>query len=296
MGGNMDFFTVLFDFLFKVILLSVVGGIALFGLSIFGITKGIKALSEHFNKKKMLKNGPQQHAFQDQSESRQPPRPDQMPRDPNPQPRPQPQPQPQPQPKERPHAYGQPQRPAYVRFDVERGVNEAQLRSVMHDYEGARVVGAYARDVLQTLDARTFRMRSLLPEIDAKFEPRSISWEKFHTSAEAALDAIFKNCTLLANRIQSFDVAEYCNYELFQEQGGFSTNPNPGEDRLARWRLVFDMRQEMDSLRDANEHLLTELGKLASELSHLDSDKIEEDNSDIMEDISRLVNETKYYR
>ena len=286
MGGNMDFFTVLFDFLFKVILLSVVGGIALFGLSIFGITKGIKALSEHFNKKKMHKNGSRQHVFQDQTESRQPPRPERMSRDP----------EPQPQPKAHTDTYGQPQRPAYVRFDVERGVNEAQLRSVMHAYEEARVVGAYARDVLQTLDARSFRMRSLLPEIDAKFEPRSISWEKFHTSADAALDAIFKNCTLLANRIQSFDVAEYCNYELFQEQGGFSTNPNPGEDRLARWRLVFDMRQEMDSLRDANEHLLTELGKLASELSHLDSDKIEEDNSDIMEDISRLVNETKYYR
>ena len=221
----MDFFTVLFDFLFKVILVSVVGGIALFGLSIFGITKGVKALSEHFNKKKMLKDGPRQHAFQGQTASEQPPRSEQMPRDPQPQPRPQPRPEPQPQPKVRVNTASQPKRPAYVRFDVERGVNEAQLRSCMHAYEDAQVVGAYARDILQTLDARSFRMRSLLPEIDAKFEPRSLSWEKFRTSADAALDAIFKNCTLLANRIQSFDVAEYCNYELFQEQGGFSTNP-----------------------------------------------------------------------
>ena len=52
----------------------------------------------------------------------------------------------------------------------------------------------------------------------------------------------------------------------------------------------------MDSLCDANEHLLTELGKLASELSHLDSDKTSENNLDIMEDVSSFVNEVFYHR
>ena len=54
--------------------------------------------------------------------------------------------------------------------------------------------------------------------------------------------------------------------------------------------------REMDSLCDANEHLLTELGKLASELSHLDSDKTSENNLDIMEDVSSFVNEVFYHR
>ena len=184
----------------------------------------------------------------------------------------------------------------YVYLDVDGDTSAKDIERVMRGYRSVHVVGSYADYVLDTLDALEFRRRSLLPEIDAKFSQGTISWERFHVTACSALDAVLRNCALLGNRIQTFDVTEYGRYEQFMADGAFSTNPNPGQATLGRWKLVCDTLKEMDELKDATEGLLHELGKLSAELSALDRSKNQENTKDIADEVSRLVDETRYYR
>ena len=184
----------------------------------------------------------------------------------------------------------------YIYLDPEEPNAPDAIRQVMSAYLKAPVVGSYATSVQMTLDALAFRERSLLGEIDAKFVPGSLSWEKFHATAVTALDAVLRNCALLANRVQTFDEAEYERYEAFMDAGGFASNPHPGQAKLERWKLCSDTLQEMDEIRDVTDGLMTELGKLAAEISRLDSSKTPDDTRDIADEVSRLVDETKLYR
>ena len=184
----------------------------------------------------------------------------------------------------------------YVYLDFEEKDAPDTIRRVMAAYLDTPVVGSYASSVRTTLDALEFRRRSLLGEIDAKFSPRSLSWEKFHATAVTALDAALRNCALLGNRVQTFDVAEYERYLSFMNSGGFSQNPNPGKAALERWRLCCDTLGEMDEIRDATDGLMTELGKLSAEISRLDSSTTPDDTRDVSEEVARLVDETKLYR
>jgi hypothetical protein len=184
----------------------------------------------------------------------------------------------------------------YEYLDVDGSTRAKDIERVMRDYRSVHVVGPYATYVIDTLDALEFRRRSLLPEIDAKFSEGSISWERFHVTATSALDAVLRNCALLGNRIQTFDVTEYGRYEKFVEDGAFSTNPNPGQATLERWKLVCDTLEEMDEIKVATDGLLCELGKLSAEISALDRTKNQENTKDIADEVSRLVDETRYYR
>lgn len=184
----------------------------------------------------------------------------------------------------------------YEYLDVDGTTKATDIERVMRGYRDVHVVGAYATYVIDTLDALEFRRRSLLPEIDAKFSEGSISWERFHVTAVSALDAVLRNCALLGNRIQTFDVTEYGRYEQFMEDGAFSTNPNPGQATLERWKLVCDTLGEMDEIKVATDGLMVELGKLSAEISALDRSKNQEHTKDIADEVSRLVDETRYYR
>lgn len=181
-------------------------------------------------------------------------------------------------------------------LDVERGTTAAHIVDVMQGYLEDYISGDYARSVIDALDAAEFRRRSLMPEIESKFEPNTISWDRFVGPAQAALDAVLRNCALLANRVQSFDSMDYARMEQFYRNGGFDGNGNTDPVRLQRWKLLYDTKREMDDLRSTNDGLLLELGKLSAELAKLSSSQTHEESTRIAEEVSKLVDETKYYR
>lgn len=184
----------------------------------------------------------------------------------------------------------------FVYFDVDNGATRQTIVKRMKLYQNLPVVGWYARDVMDTFDSADFRRKTLLPEIDAKFAQGSLSWERFVSTATQALDAITRNCALLANRIQSFDIVEYQRYERFWQTGGFNANPDPGKSCLETWKLICDTKDEMDDISEKNDGLLLMLGRLGQELGKLTSSQTTDENSRIVDEISRLVDETKLYR
>lgn len=185
---------------------------------------------------------------------------------------------------------------AYVHQDVDAGATSESITKVLQAYASDPVVGTYASDAIDQLKAADRRERSLLGEIDNEFEPHTISWDRFVSTANAAFDAILRNSAHLANRIQAFDVEDYQRMEEFYRTGGFSTHGVPESARLERWKLLDETKREMDELRATNDNLLLELGKLASEVRKLSSTESHDESARIAEEVSKLVEETKYYR
>jgi hypothetical protein len=277
MGGRMG----LFEFLFGIFLVTTVLGLGILGLSIWGISKGVRAIARRLSG----------HTQQEQRRMEAPPRPPSGVKSPFA----------AEERAERPKRstrVGQPSSRArdYEYMDVEKGATPEHILQVMRDYVDDYVTGEYAQSVIDTLDTEEFRRKSLFSEIDNRFSRNSISWDRFASTAQEALDAVVRNCALLANRVQAFDATDYARMEQFYASGGFATNESPDPSRLQRWRILDETKREMDGIRTTNEKLLLELEKLSSELGKLTSVDYRDEDDRISEEIGRLVEETKYYR
>lgn len=189
-----------------------------------------------------------------------------------------------------------PQAHPYVHLDVDGGATAQDIEDVMRAYTHERVVGPYAQAAMQSLAMARRREASLMSEIDSRFSPRSISWDHFASTVKEALDAILRNCALLANRVQTFDIEDYEHSEWFYSTGGEMANGKRNPSVLKRWELLRETKAEMDRLCEANDGLLLELDKLSAELGKMRSDQSTEESSRVADEVKRRVEETKYYR
>lgn len=183
---------------------------------------------------------------------------------------------------------------SYMYFDA--SATAGSIANVMRGYEQEPVTGPYAQAIISTLRSADLQRKGLFSQIDNEFERGTISWDRFARTASNALDAILRNCALLANRVQSFDVDEYERMEHFYTTGAELRNGKQDPALIQRWALLRDTKSEMDDIRSANEGLLLELGKLSAELAKLARSESSDQSSQIAEEVSRLVEETKYYR
>ena len=184
----------------------------------------------------------------------------------------------------------------YVYLDIDDGVTSEKVQEVVRPYVNDSVVGEYARNIVETLSAADLKKKSLFMEINDKFEKRTISWDKFTSTANAALDAILNNCILLGNRLQAFDTADYQRMREFFRSGGAQRINDEDPARLQRWRLLNDSKNEMDDIQRTNEALLLELTKLTAELAKLSHSQTSAESARIAEEVSKLADETKYYK
>jgi hypothetical protein len=108
--------------------------------------------------------------------------------------------------------------------------------------------------------------------------------------ADSARSTLLRNCALLANRIQAFDVDAYRKSKR--------RLPGAGESTLANEQLAVyeDALSDIREVLEANERLLLEMGKLEMELSDLQGDDTREDNTKMLDEVKNLLEQTKYYR
>ena len=183
----------------------------------------------------------------------------------------------------------------YRYLDAETGVKPEDITRVLRKYLGVDVVGSYAKNALQAMETAEAKTESFQAVLDSKFTKGSLSWEKFASAGSAVYDAIVRNCTLLANRIQAFDPAEYRSIERSFNRGPWKRTPMPTAAQAERRELYRQSIGEMNSLIVANDNLLLELGKLTAELDKLDSIDSVQSNSRVVEEVRTLIEETKYY-
>ena len=131
--------------------------------------------------------------------------------------------------------------------------------------------------------------------LDAKFQHGSISWEKFAVAADSSEKAILRNCSALANRLQTFDSAEYKRLERAQRLADRGRGPALDAVDTEKHDLMRSAIADMDALQTSNAQLLLELDKLSVELGKLADADTSEKSDRIVEEIRTLIDETKYY-
>lgn len=189
----------------------------------------------------------------------------------------------------------------YVHLDVDRGATASQVVAIMQQYENDSLMGARATNVIETLESAERRRKSLLAQLDGTFQRNTISWDRFATPAQAALDTILRNSAHLANRIQSFDTPSYQRLERDMAKRSETQSSSTVQDvhsrtRFERLRLYREMLESLDAIQETNDGLLLELDKLSAELGTLSSAGTSDASDFIIEEIRRLCDEAKYYR
>ena len=182
---------------------------------------------------------------------------------------------------------------------LELGPGEAtvdDIKMALQEYEKTTAVGVYARQAIAELEAAERKRNTLYEIIGNKFQPGSITWEKFAEGIEAATQAIAFNSALLTKRIKAFDVEDYKRNAKNTITGLFNRGTVPEEVRQERRAMYEANLDEMRTIVTANERLLTELDRFAIEMGRLESGANEQSNDRLLEEINTLVDETKYYR
>ena len=181
------------------------------------------------------------------------------------------------------------------------------------------VIGSTAEEAagqIETMERRRTRLNKI---IVAKFGAESLSHDKFAAVVEAAWHTLLRNCALLCNRIQAFDVDGYrqlrrqlpagarralpsvLDLNASRSQNRDLSNAQRPLDGIAgieaeRAALYEEALHDMRDVLEANERLLLEMGKLEMELSDLESDDNRDDNTRMLDEVKELIEQTQYYR
>ena len=181
------------------------------------------------------------------------------------------------------------------------------------------VVGSTAAEAAGQIETMERRRNRLEKIIVAKFGAESLSHDKFAAVVEAAWHTLLRNCALLCNRIQAFDLEGYrklrrslpasarralpsvLDLESPQPQSRDLVNTHKPMDGIAgieaeRAALYEEALRDMRDVLEANERLLLEMGKLEMELSDLESDDNRDDNTRMLDEVKELIEQTQYYR
>ena len=172
-------------------------------------------------------------------------------------------------------------------------VNEADdVLPQLREYASLPEVGRYAEEACNQIETMERRRERLYRVIEAKFGTESLSHDRFVAVVDAGERTLLRNCALLANRVQSFDVD---GYRKQRRRLVTQTSKNDTLDK-EREEIYAEALADMRDVIEANEHLLLEMGKLEMELSDLESDDNREDNNRMLDEVKELLEQTKYYR
>lgn len=178
----------------------------------------------------------------------------------------------------------------------ETSVPVEDVRRVLGEYEKTTVVGTYAKHALAELDSAAVKRESLYNEIGKKFQEGSLTFMKFAEVVDAAVNAIAHNSSILARRIQAFDVEDYNRVARGTITGLFNRSTIPDDLRKEK-RQVYEMSlNDMRGIVAANERLLMELDRFGNEMRQLETSANAEKNTALLEEVNTLVEETKYYQ
>lgn len=182
--------------------------------------------------------------------------------------------------------------PTYRLLTSDEASSAEQVLPLLSEYSETSVVGKYAAEGIGQIESMARKRRRLEHSLETSFSPGSMSWDRFASVVDAAQQAIIKNCAMLANRIQSFDL------EGYQHAHRLLRKADELDRELAeeRERVYTDYLSDMGGILTANERLLLEMSKLEDELLDLDQSASEGENDSLLEEVQTLIEQTKYYR
>ena len=165
----------------------------------------------------------------------------------------------------------------------------------MLQHLNSRLFKHQIQDVTDQLERAEKYIRSFDDILAVKFSKGSMSYDKYASVIDTAIQAVIRNAALLASRIQMFDEEGYYKIRSLIDTGEYrrddiddSLQEQKDELYQANYKSIIDMV-------NLNEKILLQLDHLSSEISSLDSSTLEQDNNVILDEISTLIHDTQYY-
>lgn len=175
-------------------------------------------------------------------------------------------------------------------------VSAEDVKLALAEYEKTAVVGQYAKQAITELENAERKCEGLYESINAKFQEGSLTWQKFAEVIDAATGAIVHNSSLLARRIQAFDVEDYNKNARNTITGLFNRSTVPEGLRQEKRQVYEASLNDMRGIVAANERLLLELDKFSFEMGQLEASENAEQNDHLLEEVNTLVEQTQYYK
>ena len=178
----------------------------------------------------------------------------------------------------------------------EETVSADEVKRALAGYEKTSVVGPIAKQGISELESAKRKRDDLYETLGKKFQQGSLTWQRFAEVVDAATGAVVHNSSLLARRIQSFDVEDYNKNARNSITGLFNRSTIPNDLRVEKRRVYEANLDDMRDIIAANERLLLELDKFTFELGQLESAENAEQNDRLLEEVNTLVEQTQYYK
>ncbi len=138
--------------------------------------------------------------------------------------------------------------------------------------------------------------KSLKTLFSEKFEPGSLSYDRFDSAMEDAVSAITKNCLSLAYRVQMVDEQEYRKTKKLVESGSYREDDIPDNIQEEKYGMYGKNHDAIRDILALNEKLLFQLEELSMEVSALELKDTGENSGGVLEQLKELIDQTKYYQ
>jgi len=181
-------------------------------------------------------------------------------------------------------------------LDQEKGAEPRDIQNALRAYLHARGIGSRARSISNQVKAAQEKQANLTAVVKAKFPEGSISNVKSQSAVDTAYNVILRNCTILSNRINTFDVRDFQALERANSASILGKKEIVTDVQAERWRLMHEAIASMDDIIDANERILLQLDKLAAELALVGLEENEAQSNEMLVEIQTLVDQAKFYQ
>lgn len=174
--------------------------------------------------------------------------------------------------------------PERISYNKDNIKDTNQALNVLNSCRGGRYFGSLAQtayDQVKRFEKSLIRAKQ---EINNKFDPGSMSHDKYYSVIAVADDALLENIITMANRIQFFDETEYAKLQNYKND---DIPDDIQEKQIALYQKNMDLVK--NAIR-ANENLILSIDTLSVELSTSDNE-----DSGLLDEIRKLTDEVKFY-
>ncbi|MBQ7058724.1 MAG: hypothetical protein IJM83_05410 [Firmicutes bacterium] len=171
-----------------------------------------------------------------------------------------------------------------------------QLSTVIGSYKGKYGIGSIAEIASRQVTNIDKKGPSLLKMVDEKFEPGSMSHDRFATPIENGIETVRQNSLTLARMLEGFDDQDFQKLAKLMQTGEYRHDLIDDEIQKERYLIYQNNMSEMERIVSTNERMLLTLDRISVELSKLETNQIDQEGSKILEEIEELTKTAKFYQ
>lgn len=171
-----------------------------------------------------------------------------------------------------------------------------QLGTVIGSYKGKYGIGSIAEIASRQVINIEKKGPSLLKMVDEKFEPGTMSHDRFITPIQSGIETVRQNSLTLARMLEGFDDQDFQKLAKLMQTGEYRHDLIDDEIQKERYLIYQNNMSEMERIVSTNERMLLMLDRISVELSKLETNQIDQEGSKILEEIQELAQTAKYYQ